>query len=359
MATRLASRFVLAGAALAPLAIVLLVGLQPQARGGEDHDGQMVVCCDCHTMTFSQTHAYDGGVAPPFGSGPNPWLLRQPGAELCKACHDGQADKPDSVGEHGNGYVRQAGGLSTRSSPYESWKGHTLGATNAAPGGNWVPGTNGLECSHCHSVHGMSAAAAVQTLDVAGNPTTSQWRNLTARPGGALTRLGISYAKGSNDLTKDIFLRSWTLGAVTTNYSVSNVDLNEPVSSKSGIGRWCQACHPAFHGSAADANMHDASHWLRHPTADANMSTTTYKTRSFRLKVMSPAGDWGAQGSAWATPPSDMTPTCTTCHKAHGNQNPYGLIYLKGTGPVTEEGDADGQTEGLRTLCRQCHSQGG
>jgi nitrate reductase cytochrome c-type subunit len=54
-----------------------------------------------------------------------------------------------------------------------------------------------------------------------------------------------------------------------------------------------------------------------------------------------------------------LTPTCTTCHKAHGNQNPYGLIYLKGTGAVTEEGDADGQTEGLRTMCKQCHSQGG
>ncbi|MCX6358836.1 MAG: hypothetical protein NT029_03435 [Armatimonadetes bacterium] len=348
------------GAVAAPLALGLLMANQPQARGGEYHDGASAICSECHTMHFSQTHAYDGGAAAPLGSGPNAFLLKVSGTELCKSCHDGRADTPDVVAEHGNGYVRQSGGLASGSAPYESWKGHMLGSTNTAPGGTWTPAAaGGLDCVNCHTAHGLDAATSPITLDTAGNPTLSQYRNLRPDVGNAGVRIGISYAKGVNDLTKDIFVRGWTRGDLTNNYSVSNVDYNEPVNAKSGLGRWCQACHTNFHGARTDANMHNGADWVRHPSADANMSTTTFKTKLYRLKVMSPAGDWGSQGSAWATPPSDLTPTCTTCHKAHGNQNPYGLIYLKGTGAVTEEGDADGQTEGLRTMCKQCHSQGG
>ncbi|MCX6358835.1 MAG: hypothetical protein NT029_03430 [Armatimonadetes bacterium] len=360
MGTTLVKRAIMGGAVVAPLALALLMAVQPKARGGEYHHGLNVICSDCHTMHFSQTHAYDGTAADPLpAGGPNGRLLKATGAELCKSCHDGQPDAPDTVGLHGNGYVREAGALNTGAAPYESWKGHTLGATTTAPGGTWTPAATGLECVNCHSVHGMSATSAATTLDVAGNPTFSQYRNLNTRAGGSAVRLGVSYAKGTNDATKDVFIRGWTRGDLANNYSVANVDFNEPVSTKSGLGRWCQACHTNFHGASADANMHNGVDWVRHPAADANMSTTTFKTKLYRLKVMSPTGDWGTQGSAWATPPADMTPTCTTCHKAHGNQNPFGLIYQKGTGPVTEEGDADGQTEGLRSMCKQCHSQGG
>jgi hypothetical protein len=44
-----------------------------------------------------------------------------------------------------------------------------------------------------------------------------------------------------------------------------------------------------------------------------------------------------------------------SCHKAHGNQNSFGLIYMSGTGTVTEEGDDGVQA---KDLCKQCHVQG-
>ncbi len=36
---------------------------------------------------------------------------------------------------------------------------------------------------------------------------------------------------------------------------------------------------------------------------------------------------------------TELTPSCMSCHKSHGNQNAFGLIYMVGTGTVTEQGD--------------------
>ena len=54
-----------------------------------------------------------------------------------------------------------------------------------------------------------------------------------------------------------------------------------------------------------------------------------------------------------------------TCHKAHGNQNPFGLVFLdRNATSVGEEGgfgadDTDTSVKtGYRNLCGQCHSQG-
>ena len=32
-----------------------------------------------------------------------------------------------------------------------------------------------------------------------------------------------------------------------------------------------------------------------------------------------------------------VTLSCMSCHKAHGNKNAFGLIFMKGTGTRTEE----------------------
>ncbi len=60
----------------------------------------------------------------------------------------------------------------------------------------------------------------------------------------------------------------------------------------------------------------------------------------------------------------DAAPGCLSCHKAHGNQNPFGLMFLNGNATAIDEegGYATGQTQdlvqGYRNLCGQCHSQG-
>ncbi len=54
------------------------------------------------------------------------------------------------------------------------------------------------------------------------------------------------------------------------------------------------------------------------------------------------------------------SPFCQSCHKAHGNQNPFGLIYMaRSGGTITEEGTTTGDPKvGIRNLCGQCHGQG-
>jgi len=94
---------------------------------------------------------------------------------------------------------------------------------------------------------------------------------------------------------------------------------------------------------------------LRHPTAGVDVgarggtsSLAALGARPNRLKLMSRSG-------AWDPPGRDVTPTCVTCHKAHGNGKAFGLIYRSGTGLLTEDGDTDGGT--LEHLCGQCHTE--
>ena len=101
--------------------------------------------------------------------------------------------------------------------------------------------------------------------------------------------------------------------------------------------------------------------WIRHPVADVNIgasygtfisSLARFNSRVNRVKVMDSQGLWdGTAGD------NTVTPSCMSCHKSHGNQNGFGLIYLTGDagGTLTEQGDG-GQ---YRDLCRQCHVQGG
>ena len=321
------------------------------ARAGEYHYGATLVCSDCHTMHYSQQHAWDSGnpPTPPLpGGGPRDYLLRNKESQLCLTCHDGQTFAPDVMGANTGTHVRQAGGLTTGAGPYEMWKGHTLGVRAVAPGGSVAIR---LECNNCHEPHG-----------------SVYFRNLVNHTS------EITYAKGTNDTDKAVFLRSWTLGDIATNYGVDNVDFNEPEPKKAAMGQFCRGCHTDFHGAQGDSNMGGAGGigWLRHPTADANIgavggghsSLTQFGSGLRRVKVLSPSGDWGTQGVPWPGAPANLTPTCITCHKAHGNQNPFGLILLsRFAASVTEEGGyAAAQTPdlatGMRNLCGQCHVQG-
>ncbi len=341
---------------------------------GEYHFAGTLLCYDCHTIHFSQSHEWGSGNALTSGAkpggnwfvstGPNASLLKVAGVtSLCLACHDGQSFAPDVLGGNTGTHVRQAGALTTGTAPYEGWKGHTLEATGHPPG---IPPT----CSNCHGGHPLTVPPPLRCTHCHDQHGNVYYRNLAKAYSGAGSFPGVTYAKGTNDTTKHVFLRSWTEGQIAANYGAGNVDFNEPDSTKSGMGEWCGQCHGKFHGQKGDSNMGGSTGtaWLRHPTADANIgafatdgehsSLDVFRNRVYRVKVMSSTGDWGTQGSTWPGAPATLTPTCISCHKGHGNQNPFGLIFMGGSGTgLTEEGDGTASAS-VKDLCRQCHVQG-
>ncbi|MBI5867729.1 MAG: hypothetical protein HZB43_05475 [candidate division Zixibacteria bacterium] len=329
------------------LAAVIALTSAGIAFAGDYHYKGTLNCNECHVMHGSQQHGYNadgtGTTTPIGGAGPYQWLLRNEPNALCLSCHDNQTFAPDVLEANGGTAPtlgRQAGGLNEHNTaPYFDGTGHTLGSTATAPGGTFANPV-GLECIDCHSPHGRG-----------GSHASNPYRNLYV--GGNV----MSYAVTVNDLTKDVFERA---SGGTDHYDIGNVDFNEPKSDSSYYGQFCKACHTNFHGKSTDANMAAggvAGDWIRHPTADVNIGSGLFDDRAYRVKVMSPTGNWGTQGTALgATMPTDLTPSCFTCHKAHGNQRAFGLVYPDSAGvlPIGEEGSG----ARYRDLCRDCHARG-
>jgi len=339
------------------LVAMALGGLTTAALAGDFHRGTTLFCQQCHVAHGSQQHGYSTGgtVFPDVVDGPHHYLLRQEPNELCLACHNENSSYPDVLGNNGGSsgggsFLRQAGALNTdhagyTTAPdgYDLIDGHTLWSTDMPPGndGTYTPPAAGLECVSCHAQHGTSA-----------------YRNLLNR--GSFTGKEITYAVGGNDLTMDVWEHS------ARGYSEGDVDFNEPDATQSKYALWCGTCHTDFHGTGANANMgqHAGDHstaddyWVRHPVQDVDLghtgtpsyvaSLSQYQGRTNKVKMMSTSGDWtGGNG--------DLTPSCMSCHKGHGNKNAFGLIWMASTGTRSEQG-VDGAV--YKDLCRQCHSQG-
>lgn len=344
------------------VAVITLFLAVPVLMAGDYHTGETLTCFECHILHGSQAHGYNangGGTYIPIGgAAPYEYLLRNEINELCLSCHDGQTFAPDVLHANTGSDVRLAGALNRDgSSPYYTADGHTLDSVAVAPGGTWSPAdsgfSTGLNCIDCHSQHGHAGSS---NPDTTGN---GQYRNLVYNPGDGSSDKWMLYAIGTNDLNVPIFERS---ASGANHYDISNVDFNEPLTDGSYYGAWCQGCHTDFHGSAGDANMGGATgeEWLRHPTADADIgavghghsSASQFASHINKVKVMTATENWDPDSAAVVT---DHTPSCFSCHKSHGNKNAFGLIFMEGTGTVTEEGD-DGTT--VKDLCKQCHSQG-
>jgi len=349
------------------LSLSVMFALTLSAFAGEYHQGAELTCYQCHTMHYSQTHLYGDQHEVPiyFGpDGPYDYLLRGPINDLCLSCHDNQ-DIID-VYQESDVYTvqnRQGGYLNKVGDTNENG-GHTLGAMADAPGSNpaWH-NEEGLNCVDCHHQHGRSATG---NTDPKG-----QWRILKGGPGniGSANNAVLTYERGDEpeDMTKDIKWRA-TSPFFGGSYETDNTDFYEPTADASRYAAWCQGCHTNFHGNSADPDMYGAHGWIRHPAAEANIgaipsggysSRTDFQSHYTRPQVMSPTGNWGPQGDSTWIAPTDLTPSCFSCHKGHGNDRPFGLIYMTGRlagGPDrTENGDG----EEAVVLCRICHSQGG
>lgn len=378
--------------------VVLVLGLATQVGAGEWHSGTNNLCSDCHTMHFSMQHNWDGSTPVPTTpaangnwlstTGPNDFLLKAPANELCLACHNGQGFAPDVLGVNFNaaptqgrsaGALNDEGGLAGGS--YHAYAGHTLDSTAVPPGfdpvlvgapATWYDPAGGLECVSCHAQHG---------------PVTA-YRNLGPYAlGGAAAAARPTYAIGTvNDTTKDVWINVTapyvpnTGAAATFNpyYDSASVSFNNVLSnagtthSNNRIDNLCAACHGKFHGGASDVEIQGSATlaaldgFARHPTSEVvigaagaqgyggHSSLSRFVANTTKTKVY-------ASDRVGFT---DATPGCVSCHKAHGNLNPFGLVFLnRSSTTVDEEGGWDATQphnlqQGYRNLCGQCHGQG-
>jgi hypothetical protein len=396
------------------ISIALLAAVSFPLLAGQWHAGGTNVCTDCHTMHFSMQHNWDGSTPVPtvpqnvtaagmsgnwLGTvGPNQRLLKAPVNTLCLTCHDGTTFAPDvlavntNAGAGGVTWGRSAGALNdqTNTAPYQTYKGHTLGATTTPPGfnpvGAGVPAASaynpagGLECISCHLQHGSATI----------------YRNLGPRSAAFQPLYQLST---TNDATKDVWVNipstyvAGTANPATFNpyYDANNVFYNatnpappagSTMTTSNRMDTFCSACHGDFHGGTGDANIGGgtvgvgAQDFIRHPTSKQVIGIAANGGQSALSRYVNAAGSGQTRVKVYTTDYvgfTDATPGCVTCHKAHGNQNPFGLVFLArqsatsyGTGDAYESGGlATGETEtlagygqGYRNLCGQCHGQG-
>jgi hypothetical protein len=358
------------------LVVLGLAGLATGAMASNYHTGLDLICSDCHTPHASQSHSNGDSRGAPFDNvpivnGPHEKLLRNEVNALCLTCHDNSPGAPDVLGANNgkySGQLRQAGHLNMMGDGNENF-GHTLGWKGAIPGSDGTTApvdlsatTNGLECTFCHSQHG----------------STTQYRNLLNRnfaEGGVnFTGRNVTYeikdpvTTATN--TKDVVIRA------DRDYNQLDVEFEEVSQTASPYAQWCKTCHTKFHGVAGDLNtvggasggiVLTGASWLRHPNADVNIGGAVTDSMTFesslatyRNHVLKGAGhaakvmDANHLWTGAAVGDNTITPSCFSCHKSHGNDNPFGLIFMGGAGAATENGDGGD----YRGMCHQCHAQG-
>jgi hypothetical protein len=332
------------------------------------HYNENMNCSDCHSMHASAHNNLTDGSAittPNLAASPNRTInpyypLPNPGNgresllkndDVCSTCHKDQTFAPDVFGDNTNGYIRSAGGVREDA----TGGGHKIGSTMIAPGHktnviNYFPTGSALECVSCHSPHGSANFRNLipyQLRSTAGYnavmaPTVSKNAAFDASKDVTILN-GSAYTFGSGNL-QAYYGRNAVLYSRVTDGAEYNYN---GAKSSNRIDQFCGICHGDFHGGdAATDVVGDGTGFVRHPTGVVKIGSFSSATAAANLKVYQTAA---AQNAA------TDSPGCLTCHKAHGNRNPFALIYPSPTGAdTTEEGDG-----AYKTLCKSCHGMGG
>ena len=351
-------------------AVLLAAVAIPVMAQSNYHYNENMNCSDCHSMHASAHNNLTDGSAittPNAGASPNreinpyyPAANPCPGRakllkndDVCSTCHKDQTFAPDVFGDNVNGYIRSAGGVREDA----TGGGHKIGSTVRPPGydgtntGGYF-GSGELECVSCHSPHGSANFRNLIPYAMRG-----------AIGSGNIAKVSPTVAKAAAfDATKDVTVLNGNTyvfgsGAMQSYYGRQAVvysrtaDGSEIVfngaKSSNHIDQFCGVCHGAFHGGDATTdNTGNGTDFVRHPTGVVKIASFSSATAAANLKVYQAAG---AQNAA------TDSPGCLTCHKAHGNNNPFALIYPSPTGAdTTEEGNG-----AYKTLCKSCHGMGG
>lgn len=359
------------------LGLLALAAMPALAATDNYHYNSTMKCSDCHSMHASahenlpvvaglgtEINDPNGGTIKsqfyfPTGLAPQHYLLKN--TDVCATCHKDQTFAPDVVGDNLNGYVRSAGGV--KEAGETNGGGHVIGSTTRPPGydgagvGNYFAAGSVLECYSCHSAHGGTAyrnLGSYQMRSAIGMATASAVMPTVAKA-------------AAFDTTKDVTIiggDTYTFGTpanFVNYYGRDNIAYanNQAVTfngttSTNRMDQFCGVCHGAFHGgSETDATtVGDGTAFVRHPTSTKTIGALPGTYAAAAAQAFANLKVYQATGTATSTTDS---PGCLTCHKAHGNNNPFALIY-----PGTTAKDSTEEGAGVyKNLCKTCHSMGG
>lgn len=356
---------------LAVVVSLLALAAIPALAQSNYHYNENMNCSDCHSMHASaHNNLTDGSAitAPntavsspnrainPYYPAPNPGPGREAllkNDDVCASCHKDQTFAPDVFGDNTNGYIRSAGGVREGS----TGGGHKIGSTVRPPGydgtnvGNYFSAGD-LECVTCHSPHGSAnfrnlipyaMRGAIGSANVAKvSPTVSKAAAFDATKDVTILN-GATYTFGSGNMQN-----YYGRGAVVYSRAADGAEIVfNGAKSSNHMDQFCGVCHGDFHGGDATTDkVGDGTGFVRHPTGVVKIASFSNATAASNLKLY--------QASAAQTAGTD-SPGCLTCHKAHGNNNPFALIYPSPTAAdTTEEGNG-----AYKTLCKSCHGMGG
>jgi hypothetical protein len=369
------------------------------ASAGEYHVGKFLLCYDCHSMHGSQAHGFAGGAV---GTGAansqlfGDWqaaqgtvyefLLKGAHSDSCIACHDGRSFAPDVVGVNANSYARSGGGIADGvASGYETFKGHTIGATGPIPGGT---GSMQLECMGCHIQHG--SANSFRNLGNRSN-TATQPSYAVGATLNTTVDVTINVAAGAIVAGKympqvdGVFGSYYNMDAVS--YAARDVvDGTTTYTSSNRLNNLCAMCHGVFHGnptagavgngatgagvggvSVPDADVTDMTGveaFTRHPTAGVKLgglvpiAPATSNHGHTAIKNLSNKTNKVKAAQSAAGTFDSASPMCISCHNAHGSTHAFGLRYLAGNQVNATPADLENGIGRYANLCNQCHSQG-
>ncbi|MBI5837849.1 MAG: hypothetical protein HZB25_11430 [Candidatus Eisenbacteria bacterium] len=319
-------------------------GLYPDALP-HYHNQAQLVCTDCHIMHASQSHYYNLASPAvneqvPYTNGANRNLLKAADPlDLCLSCHDGQTFAPDVVSADANGLTNRSAGYFDQPE-VTNIKGHDLG--RGLPMGpndycyrcHFSAGDQKkVTCIDCHTPHGNNIARNLQWISwPEGTPDLGVLTNPAANGMQRYETENVAYG------------------------SLNSVSLREP-------SNMCLDCHHVFSGGYYINDPHGSADFAKHPTYDSERSSTNNIAQGAVRGTTVPAHWEGGTGSGFGStarvrPLNEGSSSyasartinastngvfCLSCHKAHGSDQAFGLVF-----PASPSGYSAGG-------CDQCH----